>query len=75
MGSNNCMNIFTSEQFGQVRTILNYDGSISINAEDAARGLGWIQIKNEKEYVKWERVNAFIRELELMIKGANSSMI
>lgn len=57
------VNTFTSERFGAVRTVLNDDKSISINAEDAARGFGWIQLKNDKEYVKWERVNAFIREL------------
>lgn len=34
------ISIFSSDQFGEVRAILNDDGSISINAEDAARGLG-----------------------------------
>lgn len=60
---NNVINIFNSENFGKVRAILNENGSVSINAEDTARGFGWIQLKNGKEYVKWERVNAFIREL------------
>lgn len=86
--------VFTSESFGEVRTILNDDGSISINAEDTARNFGWIQIKNNKIYVKWERMNVNSyrntavkmfetgrkviiewqpdRELELMIKGANT---
>ena len=48
----------------EVRTIKNEDGSISINAEDAALGFGWYQIKNNKRYVKWERVNSFISEFE-----------
>ena len=60
---NKNVNIYTSQQFGKVRTILNDDGSISINAEDTARNFGWIQIKNDKEYIKWERINGFIREL------------
>lgn len=52
MENNNIINVFTSEKFGEVRTILNDDGSISINAEDAARGLGWVQIKSGKIYVR-----------------------
>ncbi len=46
----------------QMRTILNDDGSISINAEDAAIGLGWTQEKNGKIYVKWERINGYCKE-------------
>ena len=57
---NNLM-IFKNEDLGiDVRTITNEDGSISINAEDAALGFGWYQIKNNKRYVKWERVSGFI---------------
>ena len=63
MENTKSVNIFTSERFGQVRTILNDDGSISISAEDAARGFGWTQVKNNTVYVKWERINGFIREL------------
>ena len=51
----------------KVRTILNNDGSISINAEDAARGFGWIQKqnKNNKEYlsIRWETINNYCNEL------------
>ena len=47
----------------KVRTILNPDGSISVNAEDTAIGYGWTQtqIKNGREYtsVRWERMNGF----------------
>ena len=38
----------------------NEDGSISVNAEDVAIGYGWSQIKNEKVYAKFERMNKFI---------------
>ena len=38
------------------------DRSISLNAEDSAIGFGWYQIKNNKKYPKWERVNGFISE-------------
>lgn len=60
---NSGISIFSSDKFGKVRTILNGDGTISINAEDAAKGLGWVQAKNDKLYVKWERVNDFITTL------------
>lgn len=63
MGNSNCVSIFQSERFGQVRTIINGDGSISINAEDAARGLGWVQIKNNKVYIRWETINTYLNEL------------
>lgn len=33
-----------------------------INAEDVARGLGFAQTKNDVEYVRWERVNGYLRE-------------
>lgn len=46
-----------------VRTILNSDGSISVNAEDTAVGFGWTQIKNGKVYVRWETINAYCKEL------------
>lgn len=46
----------------EVRAIKNEDGSISLNAEDSAIGFGWYQIKNNKKYPKWERVNGFISE-------------
>lgn len=42
-----------------VRIKRNPDGSLSINAEDAAIGLGWTQTKSGKLYVKWERLNQF----------------
>ena len=43
----------------RARIILENDGSILINAEDIAIGLGWSQEKDGKQYVKWERFNHF----------------
>ncbi len=61
----NKIQIFNNENLKlKVRTIQNGDGSISINAEDTAKGFGWVQIKNNKEYVRWETINGFIDELE-----------
>lgn len=59
----NDLKVFNNAELGlQVRTIQNDDGSISINAEDAAVGFGWTQEKNGKTYVKWERMNGFCKE-------------
>jgi len=56
--------LFEKRELGfRVRTILNPDNSISVNAEDTAIGYGWTQEKNGKTYVKWERLNSFCREL------------
>lgn len=62
--------IFKSNELGiNVRTIKNDDGSISINAEDTARGFGWVD--NSKRAtsgarlskVRWSRMNGFIKEV------------
>lgn len=59
--------IFDNEELGlQIRTILNDDGSISVNAEDAAMGFGWChaESKNGKVYrsVRWATINGYCRE-------------
>ena len=57
------MQSFKNEKLSlQMRTIQNEDGSICVNAEDTAKGFGWIQNKNGKEYVRWETINAFLNE-------------
>ena len=59
----NELQIFENETLGlKVRTILNDDGSISVNAEDTAIGFGWTQEKNGVTYVKWERINGYCKE-------------
>ena len=60
------LQIFNNEELGlSVRTILNNDGSISVNAEDTAIGFGWTQTqnKNRKKYtsVRWETLNGWCR--------------
>ncbi len=39
------------------------DGTAYLNLEAVARGLGFTQTKNGVEYVKWERVSAYLSEL------------
>ena len=51
MNIQNNIKVFNSKRFGEVRAVLNNDGSISINAEDAARNFGWIQIKHGRYYI------------------------
>lgn len=63
----NELKVFKNAETGiQVRVMENEDGSISINAEDTARGFGWTQVqeKNGKKYisVRWERMNSFSAE-------------
>lgn len=61
--SKNEIKLFSNKELGfSARTMLNEDGSISINAEDTARGFGWTQEKNGKTYVKWERMNGYCAE-------------
>lgn len=69
------IHILSSQEFGQVRVIKNDDGSISINAEDAARGLGWTQYKGEKEYVRWETINAYLKDFEFSQKVGKDDYI
>jgi len=57
------LKVFENEEIGvSARTMLNDDGSISVNAEDTAIGFGWTQEKNGKMYVKWERINGYLEE-------------
>lgn len=38
-------------------------GTAYLNLEAVARGLGFTQTKNGVEYVKWERVSAYLSDL------------
>lgn len=43
-----------------VRAYIDENGVAQLNLEDCARGLGFTQVKNGTEYVKWERVYGYI---------------
>ena len=45
-----------------VRGYCDDQGTAWLNAADVARGLGWTQTKNSVEYIKWERLNGFLRD-------------
>lgn len=51
------------------------DGVVYLKLEAVARGLGLTQEKNGVEYVKWERVNAYLRELEFSPEVGKESFI
>lgn len=64
----NEIKIFENSELGfKVRTLLNPDGSISVNAEDTAIGYGWTQtqFKNGKQYtsIRWETLNGYCKDL------------
>lgn len=63
---NNKITLFENGTGLKARTILNEDGSISINAEDVAIGLGWYkeEVKNSKTYttIRWKRMREFCKE-------------
>lgn len=76
---NNLM-IFENKELGiGVRTFKNDDGSISINVEDSAVGLGWsrTEVKNGKVYhsIMWKRLNDNISELGFAQKCAKDDYI
>lgn len=49
-----------------IRTILNPDGSVSMNAEDTAVGFGWVQTQNKKgkiyKSIRWDTFCKFCNE-------------
>lgn len=61
----NELRVFNNSELGMtVRTVINDDGSISINAEDAAIGFGWTTVaKSGNEVVRWARVNEYCEQL------------
>lgn len=60
----NEIRIFSNKELEiSARTIVNDDGSISVNAEDTAIGFGWTQEKNGKTYVRWETFHGYCKEI------------
>ncbi|MGL5691555.1 MAG: BRO-N domain-containing protein [Bacteroidales bacterium] len=55
--------LFMNEELGnEVRTKYEKDGSVCVSVEDVARGFGFTQVKNDKEYVRWETVKGYLVE-------------
>lgn len=72
--------VFKNENLNlEIRTVKNNDGSISVNLEDAARGLGFTQTqnKNGKTYisVRWERISKYLDEFGFSPQVGEESFI
>lgn len=67
----NELQIFKNKNLNlEIRAVKNDDGSISVNLEDVARGLGFTQIaKSGNEVVRWERVRKYLNEFSVPTCG------
>lgn len=45
-----------------VRGYIAKDGNAWLNAEDVARGWGFVDEKNGVEYIRWNRINSYLKE-------------
>ena len=54
-----------------VRGYIDEKGIAYLNLEDVARGLGFIQIKSGKEYIRWERVTEYLKDFSFPTSGEN----
>lgn len=57
-----------------VRGYIDENSVAWLNLEDVARGLGFIQIKNDKEYIRWETIKQYLIELKFSNKE-NSQLV
>lgn len=55
----------------KVRGFIGENGIIFLNLEDVARGLGFVDIKNEIEYVRWNRVEKYLKDFGFATSGEN----
>ena len=51
------------------------DGTAYLKLENVARGLGFVQMKNGVDYVKWERVSSYLEELGFSPEVGKDSFI
>ena len=54
-----------------VRGYIDEKGTAWLNLEDVAKGLGFTQIKSKKEYIRWERVAQYLKEIAFPTCGEN----
>jgi anti-repressor protein len=58
-----------------VRGCIDEDGTAWVHIEDAARGLGFTDEKNGVIYVRWTRVNSYLKELGFSPQVAKPNLI
>ena len=56
-------NLITKEYNGVEVRFEIIDGESYVAIEDVARFCGWTQIKNDKEYIRWDTVNGYLSEM------------
>lgn len=55
----------------KVRGYVGENGMIFLNLEDVARGLGFVDVKNEIEYIRWNRVEKYLKDFGFATSGEN----
>ena len=55
----------------KVRGFIGENGIIFLNLEDVARGLGFVDIKNGIEYIRWNRVEKYLKDFDFATSGEN----
>ena len=55
----------------KVRGFIGENGIIFLNLEDVARGLGFVDIKNRIEYIRWNRVEKYLKDFGFATSGEN----
>jgi prophage antirepressor-like protein len=58
-----------------VRGYIDQSGTAHLNLEDVSRGLGFTQDKDGKEYIRWDRVNNYLRELNFPTSGEEINLL
>jgi len=57
-----------------VRGYKDDKGVAQLNLEDISRGLGFVQMKNKIEYIRWERVIGYLKEFGFPTCGENGKV-
>lgn len=67
----NKLSTFRNDELNlKIRAVENEDGSISVNLEDAARGLGFTTVATSGNVVvRWSRVNQYLKEFNVPTCG------
>lgn len=55
----------------KVRGFIGENGIIFLNLKDVARGLGFVDIKNGTEYIRWNRVEKYLKDFGFATSGEN----
>ena len=60
---------------GNVHAYLDTEGTVWLNAEDVARGLGFVESKDCKEYVRWRTINGYLKDFGFSQEVAKENYI